>query len=156
MMRVLAEASVRCFVRGDVALNEFVPSPEEEHDRSEPLDPTRGPQVRDVIRMFVRGDSQVGTVIRTESLGRRLKYAIRCDDGRLFDDILTVPWTFVQTAPAMAVATSAAVAPRPGAAPSAKALGKTGWAPEEAGRSVVVSSSSTRSLWRPSRGWNPR
>lgn len=93
-MRLMAEQSVRCLVRGDLAIDEF--NPDETFDGfPPPLTSMDGPREGDVIRVQIEGAWHVCTVLEFNADGPT--YKVRYDDGMLIHDRLNVPWTYVAT-----------------------------------------------------------
>ena len=95
-MRLMEERSVRCLVRGDIAIDEF--NPDETFDGfPPPMTCMDGPRIGDVIRVNIQGAWHVCTVLDLVADGPT--YKVRYDDGMLIHDRLNVPWTYVATSP---------------------------------------------------------
>ena len=94
-MRLMPERSVRCLVRGDIAIEEF--DPDEWFEGLPPPETCMsGPSPGDVIRVLLDDAWHVCTVLEVDPLGP--KYRVRYDDGMLVFDRLSVPWTYVSSA----------------------------------------------------------
>jgi len=93
-MRIMTESQVRCCVSGDQSLADFDPA-EEFEARPPPTSAREGPQVNDIIRVQVRNEWIVGTVVETKLGGI---YRVMYDDGMCVQDRLSLPWAYVAVA----------------------------------------------------------
>ena len=95
-MRIMTETQTRCCVSGDQSLADFDPM-EEFEARSPPTFAGEGPEVNDIIRVQVRNEWIVGTVVDVKPGGI---YRVKYDDGMCVQDRLSLPWTYVAVASA--------------------------------------------------------